>query len=78
MNKEILENNGYEVYKEDNEYLYAIDKDNYYYNFKKTYNKIFLKNICKENDIGLLKISYIDIQNGNYKNIISYKLNINK
>ena len=49
MNKEILENNGYEVYKEDNEYLYAIDKDNYYYNFKKTYNKIFLKNICKEN-----------------------------
>ena len=29
------------------------------------------ENYCKENNIGLLKISYIDIQNGNYKNIIS-------
>lgn len=32
---------------------------------------------CKEHGIYLLKIPYIDIQNQNYKNIISYKLNIN-
>ena len=32
---------------------------------------------CQEHNIYLLKIPYIDIQNQNYKNIISYKLNIN-
>lgn len=33
---------------------------------------------CKTNGIDLLKIPYIDIQNNNYKKILSYKLNINK
>ena len=33
---------------------------------------------CKKNKIKLLKISYIDILNENYKKILSYKLNINK
>lgn len=64
MNKEILENNGYKVYKEDDEYFYAVDKDNYYYNFKKTYNKIFLKNICKENVFSIRNIKQY-IKNNN-------------
>lgn len=36
------------------------------------------ENFCKKHGIGLLKIPYLDISSGNYKEIISYKLNINK
>lgn len=56
MNKKELKNKGYEVYKEDSEYFYAIDKANYRYNFNKRVNKICLKNICKENIFSLNNI----------------------
>lgn len=45
-------------------------------NFKKQKQRDRIKNqYCKENNINLLRISYIDIKNKNYKNILSTKIN---
>ena len=54
----------------------GIDKSIAKKNYQKQKEKDYLKRkYCKDNNIELLEISYIDIKNDNYKNILSTKIN---
>lgn len=78
MNKKELEKRNYNVYKEDEKYYYAKDKDGYLYNFNKKSKNINLKEICFYNIFSIYNIKkYIQNNNLNVELISTSFINTN-